>query len=51
MVGGAATRDGGGVLTAIAPAEVPMSRKDELIKLIVKYKPMFTWATLTVDYV
>jgi hypothetical protein len=51
MVGGAATRNGGGELTAITPALVPLARKDELIRLIVKYKPMFTWTVLNVDYV
>jgi uncharacterized protein YmfQ (DUF2313 family) len=50
FVGGAATRDGSGALTAIAEADVPLSRWSELDALIIKYKPMWTWCGLSVNY-
>jgi uncharacterized protein YmfQ (DUF2313 family) len=52
FVGGAATRDPGtGALTAIAPAEVPLRRKNQFIKFILQVKPDETWAVLIVNYV
>lgn len=51
FVGGAATRDPvTGALTAIAPATVKASRRDELVNLIVKYKPLHTWCGLIATY-
>jgi len=51
FVGGAATRDPvTDELTAIAPATIKASRQDELINLIVKYKPLHTWAGLIATY-
>lgn len=51
FVGGAATRNGAGELTAIETANVPASRRAELVRLIVKYKGMHAWAGLLVKYV
>lgn len=51
FVGGAATRGVGGELTGIAQADVPLSRWNELDTLIIKYKPMWTWCGLSVNYV
>lgn len=51
FVGGAATRDPvTDELTAILPASVKASRQDELINLIVKYKPLHSWAGLIATY-
>ena len=44
FVGGDATRDGSGELTAIEPAEIAVARREEIIRLIVKYKPSHSWA-------
>ncbi len=52
FVGGDATRDPGtGALTAIENGEVPASREKEFKSIILKYKPMFTWAGLLITYV
>jgi uncharacterized protein YmfQ (DUF2313 family) len=51
FVGGPATRDGNGFLTAIAPADVPLNRKDKFVELILSSKPMFCWAILIINYV
>lgn len=51
FVGGAATRNGLGELTSIADAEVPAERRAELRRLILKCKPMSTWAGLLINYV
>lgn len=51
FVGGAATYGTGGELTGITPARVDIARKDEFYAAIVKYKPMGTWAGLTVQFV
>lgn len=51
FVGGPATRDGAGIITEIATAQVLLSRRDELRRLIVKYKPMFSWGGLIVQYI
>lgn len=51
FVGGPATRDGSGFLTSIAPADVPLNRKDKFIELILSSKPMFCWAILIINYV
>ena len=50
FVGGDATRNATtGALESIAPALVPISRYDELIRLIVKYKPLHTCCGLIVQ--
>ena len=46
---GAARDLGTGELVSIAPAQIPISRKDELIRLIVKYKPIYTWCGLVAE--
>lgn len=51
FVGGAATRDGNGALTSIAPADVPLNRKDKFIEFILSAKPWFDWAVLIINYV
>jgi hypothetical protein len=51
FVGGDATRDGSGFLTDIQAAEVEQLRREELIRLIIKYKPLHSWCGLIVDYV
>lgn len=51
FVGGDATRDGSGFLIDIEPAEVPISREQELKRLILKYKPLHSWCGLIVNYV
>jgi len=52
FVGGAATRDPGtGELTAIARADVPIERKEEFKRIILKIKPIHSWAALIVTYV
>lgn len=44
FVGGDATRNVSGELTSIEPAEISVSRREEIIRLIVKYKPSHSWA-------
>lgn len=50
FVGGDATRDSNGVLTAIDNANVDNAREDELKTLILKYKPVQTWAGLQISF-
>lgn len=50
FVGGDATRDGSGALTAIAPADVHGERKIAFERIILKYKPIHTWAGLIINY-
>lgn len=50
FVGGAATRGPDGVITQIETTTVPITRKDELTRLIVKYKPLHSWAGLVINY-
>lgn len=51
FVGGTAVRDGGGALTSIAPADVPLNRKDKFVELILSSKPWFDWAILIINYI
>lgn len=51
FVGGAATRNGSGELTEIADALVPVSRRLELARLILKFKPLHSWAGLSIRYI
>ena len=51
FIGGAAVRDGGGFLTSIAPADVPLNRKDKFIELVLSSKPWFDWVILIINYV
>lgn len=51
FVGGPAVRDQEtGALTFIAPAEVPLHRKNKFIDLILKSKNFPSWAVLVVNY-
>lgn len=50
FIGGTATRDGSGFLTSIAQANVPLVRRTELIRIILRYKPLFTWGALIVNW-
>ena len=51
FVGGDATRDGGtGELLTIDPASISISRREEIRGLIIKYKPLHSWAGLIVNY-
>jgi hypothetical protein len=50
FVGGDATRGGGGELTDIELAEVPSEQESEFKRIILKFKPMHSWAGLIVNY-
>jgi hypothetical protein len=51
FVGGPATRDPiTGALTEIEIAEIPAERRLEFRRVILKYKPMFSWGGLVVVY-
>jgi len=50
FVGGDATRDGGGFLTSILPATVPLHRRDRFRSFILEIKPWFTWAVLIINF-
>ena len=51
FVAGDVTRNGAGEITDMVDAEVQASRKAELATLILKCKPMHTWAGLRILYV
>lgn len=52
FVGGLATRDPvTDELTSIEFAEIPASRRDEIVSLIVKYKPAHSWCGLLVELI
>jgi len=50
FVGGDATRNGSGELTEILQADIPSEQQAEFKRIILKYKPIFTWAGLIVNY-
>lgn len=50
FVGGDATRNINGELTDIEVAEIPAERKEEFQTIILRYKPVHTWAGLIVIY-
>lgn len=50
FVGGDATRDGSGALTAIELASVPSEQESAFKRIILKYKPMHSWAALIINY-
>ena len=50
FVGGDATRDGSGALTAIELAEIPTAQKSEFKRIILRAKPMHSWAGLIIAY-
>jgi hypothetical protein len=51
FVGGAATRDVGGELLTIDVIEIPVARREELRRLIIKYKPLGMWCGLIASFV
>ena len=52
FVGGVETRDEDtGELYHIAPAPIPNNRRDEIKRLILRYKPLHSWCGLIVSYV
>lgn len=51
FVGGDATRNVAGELTNIETADVPSNRREEFERIILRYKPIHTWAGLIVNYV
>lgn len=50
FVGGDATKNASGELTEIEIARIPAERRTEFRRIILKYKPMFSWAGLIVVY-
>jgi hypothetical protein len=47
FIGGEATRDPvTGALTSIDQAVLPIERKEEFIRLVIQYKPLFSWCGL-----
>jgi hypothetical protein len=51
FVGGDATRDGLGALTAIDKANVPVEQEQVFKRIILKFKPIHSWAALIITYV
>lgn len=52
FIGGDVTRNAvTNEIEAIVSAQIPISRSSELIRLIVKYKPMHSWCGLMVDFI
>ena len=52
FIGGEATQNVlTGAIELIEPVNIPVSRKNELIRLIIKYKPMHSWCGLVVRYI
>lgn len=50
FVGGAVTRDGSGALLTIDNATVDGTREDEFKSIILRYKPLHSWAALIVTF-
>jgi hypothetical protein len=50
FVGGEATRNPAGEITQIEPVTLPVSRKAEFIRLVIKYKPLHSWAGVVVVF-
>jgi len=51
FVGGQAARGGSGELISIENAEIPAERQSEFENIILRIKPVFTWAGIIVTYV
>jgi hypothetical protein len=51
FVGGDATRNGSGELTAIQTVDIPLTQRVVFERIILKYKPLHTWAGLIVNYI
>lgn len=50
FIGNDVVRDVDGRILNISNAVIPLNRKDEFIRLVVKYKPQFSWAALVAQY-
>lgn len=50
FAGGDATRDIDGKIISVAKVLLPVERREEIRRLIIKYKPMHTWCGLVVYY-
>lgn len=48
--GGTVSRNADGSVAAIATVEIPFARRQELHKLILRYKPLGIWAAMCVQY-
>ena len=51
FVGGDATRNGSGALTEIQLADVMSAQESEFKRIILKYKPIHSWAALIINFV
>jgi hypothetical protein len=51
FVGGDATRDGSGALTEIESVDIPQEQESAFKRIILKYKPIHSWAALIVNFV
>ncbi len=50
FIGGDATKDGQGFITDIERIILPPEARKEFIKIVLKYKPIYTWALSVVDF-
>ncbi len=50
FVGGDATRDGSGALTVIDTVDIPLEQRTVFERIILKYKPIHSWAGIIVNY-
>lgn len=50
-VGGDVTRDMNGFITSLETVILPIEIREEFLQLILKYKPLHTWAVSTVNFV
>ncbi len=50
FIGGAVTRDVDDTILTIAPVSIPLTKRLELIRIIVRHKPIESWAALAVEY-
>lgn len=50
FVGGDATRDGNGALTVIDTVDIPLEQRTVFERIILKYKPIHSWAGIIVNY-
>lgn len=51
LVGGAVTRGGSGEITSIEFVDIPIQNRQALKQIILKYKPMHSWAAVAVNWV
>ena len=50
FIGGAATRDMDGRITSIDAISAPSQLRQEFLKIVLKYKPLYTWCVSVVDF-